>query len=423
MSTTNPPRLLSIRTPFDLIQYATLILTDRRYFPALAALVILGDAFLTQLIIRYVPYTEIDWETYMYQVELYMKGERDYAAIEGPTGPIVYPAGHVYIHELLYRLTDAGRNLAFAQQIYGLLYLASLTLTCAIYYVGGVPNWILLLLPLSKRLHSIFVLRLFNDCWSLVAVQAATLAYALGWDVSGTLLYGFALSVKMSVLLYLPGILVVLVKRKGLLPAVAHAALIILSQAVLGLPFLLTHPWSYLRYSYEFSRVFLYKWTVNWRFVSEETFLSSPWAKGLLLGHLSTLIAFGWFRWCRKDGGAVAVIQRSLRFPTLPPSLTPVTSDYVITVLWTSNLIGMIFARSLHYQFYSWYAQQLPFLLWGTRFPTLLRLLLLLFVEYSWNVYPSTSFSSGFLLASNVALAVGIFFGYSEGKTVATKTE
>ena len=26
----------------------------------------------------------------MYQVELYIKGERDYAAIEGPTGPLVY---------------------------------------------------------------------------------------------------------------------------------------------------------------------------------------------------------------------------------------------------------------------------------------------------------------------------------------------
>lgn len=36
------------------------------------------------------PDTEIDWETYMYQIELYVKGERDYAFISGPTGPLVY---------------------------------------------------------------------------------------------------------------------------------------------------------------------------------------------------------------------------------------------------------------------------------------------------------------------------------------------
>lgn len=33
--------------------------------------------------------TEIDWETYMAQVNVYAKGQRDYAAIEGPTGPLV----------------------------------------------------------------------------------------------------------------------------------------------------------------------------------------------------------------------------------------------------------------------------------------------------------------------------------------------
>lgn len=33
--------------------------------------------------------TEIDWETYMYQLELYIEGERDYSMISGPTGPLV----------------------------------------------------------------------------------------------------------------------------------------------------------------------------------------------------------------------------------------------------------------------------------------------------------------------------------------------
>lgn len=45
----------------------------------------------------------------------------------------------------------------------------------------------------------------------------------------------------------------------------------------------------------------------------------------------------------------------------------------VVTVLYTSNLIGILFARSLHYQFYSWYAMQLPFLAWRTKYPVVVR--------------------------------------------------
>jgi len=34
--------------------------------------------------------TEIDWETYMVQTELYIKGQYNYTLITGPTGPLVY---------------------------------------------------------------------------------------------------------------------------------------------------------------------------------------------------------------------------------------------------------------------------------------------------------------------------------------------
>ncbi|GBE82042.1 mannosyltransferase [Sparassis latifolia] len=393
------------------------LLTDPHYFYALATLVVLGDAVLTQLIIRFVPYTEIDWETYIYQLELYMKGERDYALISGPTGPIVYPAGHLYVHRLLYAITDSGKNLVAPQEVYSLLYIALLAITCIIYrQAGDVPNWILLLLPLSKRLHSIFVLRLFNDCWNVFFAHAAILAFGYGWDIPGILLLGCAMSIKMSALLYLPGLVVVLFKRRGFLSTLAHVSALALTQLVIGLPFLWQYPLSYLKYSYQFSRTFLYRWTVNWRFISEETFLSSAWAKGLLAGHLTTLVAFGLFKWCKGDGGVWYVVSRGLRTPLQRPPVPPVTADFVTTVLFTSNLIGILFSRSLHYQFYSWYAWQLPFLAWRTKYPVVIKLAILLAIEYAWNVFPSTPLSSSILCGANMLLVVGLWFGYPEGK-------
>lgn len=91
----------------------------------------------------------------------------------------------------MHYLTDAGRNLVLAQYIYGALYVATLGLSCAIYRRAGVPNWVIVLLPLSKRLHSIYFLRLFNDCWSVFAMDLSILAYQRGMDDLGTLLFGY----------------------------------------------------------------------------------------------------------------------------------------------------------------------------------------------------------------------------------------
>jgi len=195
----------------------------------------------------------------------------------------------------------------------------------------------------------------------------------------------------MSVLLYLPGLLVILFKRRGLFLTLIYLVTLSATQALFAVPFLREDPWEYARSAFDLGRVFLYKWTVNWRILNEETFLSNHFATTLLVGHGTVLIAFGLFKWCAPDGGVVGVLHRGLQRPLHPPGLVPVTADceysqsrfpalfflYLIqcctvdvaTVLFTSNLIGIIFARSLHYQFYSWYAQQIPFLAWRTCYP------------------------------------------------------
>ncbi|RXW17967.1 hypothetical protein EST38_g7874 [Candolleomyces aberdarensis] len=257
-----------------------------------------------------------------------MKGQHDYSKISGPTGPLVYPAGHVWIHHLLYELTDGGKNMELAQHIYGVLYIATLVTTCAIYRKArGVPNWVLLLLPLSKRLHSIFVLRLFNDCWAVLLTQLAILTAQYGFDDASGLLFSAAVSVKMNVLLYLPALLVIWFKQKGPSATFVRMLKIAATQVVFALAFLKENPWAYARGAFNLGRVFLYKWTVNWRFVDEDTFLSPQWALGLLAGHLTVLCAFAWFRWCQRDGGAWNVLVRGWRFPVLPAGMAVVTPD------------------------------------------------------------------------------------------------
>ena len=45
----------------------------------------------------------------------------------------------------------------------------------------------------------------------------------------------------------------------------------------------------------------------------------------------------------------------------------------MVQMLFSSNLIGIAFARSLHYQFYAWYAHQIVFLAWSTPFDIVQR--------------------------------------------------
>lgn len=101
-----------------------------------------------------------------------------------------YPAGHIRIHENLYHFTNGGRDIRLAQHIYGVLYILTLTASCGIYHKAqNIPNWVVLLLPLSKRLHSIFVLRLFNDCWAVFFMTLAVLAHQSNLDDTAILLY------------------------------------------------------------------------------------------------------------------------------------------------------------------------------------------------------------------------------------------
>ena len=276
--------------------------SDRAASAAVAVALLAFEAALCALIVLRVPYTEIDWRAYMDEVGGYLAGERDYANLRGSTGPLVYPAGFVYVFALLSRVTSGGDDIALAQGIFAVLYLANLAVVFAVYVRAElVPPWALALLCLSKRAHSIFLLRLFNDGVAMFLAHAALFAFqSRRWRV-GAVVFSLAVSVKMNVLLMLPPLLVLIVGGERLTGALHSVALIVVAQLVIGAEFLASHPRSYVSKAFEFTRAFFYRWTVNWKFVSEPLFLSATFARGLLVAHLVTLFAFAHRKWYRYE--------------------------------------------------------------------------------------------------------------------------
>ena len=75
-------------------------LSAAQYDVPYPVLLLVFESLLCIAIIHRVPYTEIDWEAYVEEVEGYLSGELNYANLRGGTGPLVYPAGFLYLYRL-----------------------------------------------------------------------------------------------------------------------------------------------------------------------------------------------------------------------------------------------------------------------------------------------------------------------------------
>jgi alpha-1,3-mannosyltransferase len=380
------------------------LLTNAKHTRWIAPLLLAGEAVLCGLIIWKVPYTEIDWETYMVQVRLFFDGERNYSKITGPTGPLVYPALHVYLYSLLYTLTDGGTNIQKAQLIFAGSYLVTLALVLACYRKVGAPPWLLVPLVLSKRLHSIFLLRLFNDSWATLGLWAAIYLMQQRKFQAGALAWGLGLGVKMTLLLAVPAVGIILIQAVGTTNA------ILAGLYVLGVHILMATPFfvhgtdsSYVTRSFDFGRQFLYKWTVNWKLVDEETFLSGEFAISLLIVHVALLLLFVQTKWIKPSSSSLIDFARKytggVKVAEMRVIGRKISPTFVTDTMLSSMVIGLLCARSLHYQFFSYLGWATPYLLWRTGGNPVLVLSMWAMQEYAWLVYPSTSASSTIVVA------------------------
>ncbi|XP_038599879.1 dol-P-Man:Man(5)GlcNAc(2)-PP-Dol alpha-1,3-mannosyltransferase isoform X2 [Tachyglossus aculeatus] len=236
-----------------------------------------------------------------------------------------------------------------------------------------------------------------TSAWPSTSSPASTSPTYCSSSASTARRAGLAVSVKMNVLLFAPGLLFLLLSHFGLHGALPKLGLCALLQVVLGLPFLLENPAGYLSRSFDLGRQFLFRWTVNWRFLPEAFFLHRAFHLGLLAAHLGLLALFALRRWLSSGESILSLLKDPSRRKNRPQ---PLTANQIVSVLFTSNFIGICFSRSLHYQFYVWYFHTLPYLLWAVParwFTHLLRLLVLGLIELSWNTYPSTPCSSAAL--------------------------
>lgn len=459
--------------------------------PFVALLIIVAELILNILVVERVPYTEIDWKAYMQECEGFLNGTLDYSQLRGDTGPLVYPAGFVYIYSLFYYLTNQGENIKLAQYVFIGIYLLQLFCVLRIYIkTRKVPPYVLAITILtSYRIHSIHVLRLFNDPIAVLLLYISLNMFLDSKWYLGSIFYSLGVSVKMNILLYAPALFFFYLVNLGLKDTIIQLLICGMIQLILGAPFLMSNPVAYMKGSFDLGRVFNHTWTVNYRFLDIDTFESKCFHLTLLVMHVILLFIFmpmfiKYFNsYCRlkfvqkqvqpqidaknldnrrkakmgkeakkkmskkteevetltkeqedfinsfetmlqKQKGGKKVAKKPETNDETNYSINfDILSQLFILPMFVVNFIGIVCARSLHYQFYSWYFHSLPYLLWSCNYSNIVRFLILALIELCWNTYPSTYFTSLLLHACHVTVLYGVYKKISAELRMASKIE
>ncbi|XP_065366906.1 lethal(2)neighbour of tid protein 2 [Calliphora vicina] len=464
-------------------QFAKYLIFDPAALPIVTVFILLAELVLNVLVINRVPYTEIDWKAYMQECEGFLNGTTNYALLKGDTGPLVYPAAFVYIYSALYFLTSYGQNIRLAQYVFGLIYLLQMWLVLRLYSKSRkVPPYVLVISAFtSYRIHSIYVLRLFNDPVAILFLYAALNLFLDRRWTWGSVCFSLGVGCKMNILLFAPALLLFYLINLGLVKTIVQLAVCGILQLVLGLPFLLTYPWQYVKGSFDLGRVFEHKWTVNYRFLATDYFENKYFHLALLCLHILLLMVFAkptitFFKNYTRlrqlqsqfqpqlDQQNMKLKEDKIKKTKKPVEAKKVVGDeeqltaeqeaflhsfekglqqstgrkgpikqqepeksveshsetekvsvhfdqctqLALLPFFLCNFIGVLCARSLHYQFYVWYYHSLPYLTWSTNYSLGLRYLLLGLIEFCWNTYPSTDFSSVVLHLSHLILLYGV---------------
>ena len=388
--------------------------------------ILIGEMVLGAIIVNYVPYTKIDWDAYMEEVEGPIeRGDFNYSHLRGETGPLVYPGGFVWIYGILRWIAGGdGSDVRTAQFVFLGFYVLTSAVILSIYNKigrGFFPVWVCILLCISKRMHSLFMLRMFNDCVAMMFLYFSIMVFTLNnkkiwkWPI-GCVYYSLAVSIKMNIFLFAPALLILMWIDIGLVGAVACISLCALIQLVVGAPFIFHDIFAYLSGAFRGFGDLQHKWSVNWKFLPTNVFMDKRFAILLLLLHVTVLILFANYRWCSEVKGLSGLRKRlTSQGRTLKNRV--LSSEFIVRTMFECNFIGVALSRSLHFQFYTWYWHALPVLLWSADvLPVWSKLILLLMFEYAWSYGldkvegTSTFLSSLVLQIAHFTLLLSLWF-------------
>lgn len=131
---------------------------------------------------------------------------------------------------------------------------------------------------------------------------------------------------------------------------------------------------------------------------------------GLMVLHISLLAIFFGI-WVKPSGSnMVRFLQDTLQGRQ---KTVPLSKSFTMTVMLSSLAIGLLCARSLHYQFFAYLAWATPFLLWRAGIHPVLIYAVWALQEWAWNVFPSTNASSAVVVLSLAVQVFGVLFNGS----------
>lgn len=154
---------------------------------------------------------------------------------------------------------------------------------------------------------------------------------------------------------------------------------------------------------------------MNWRFCGQEIFQSWEFSIFLIITNLSLLALFFFTRWTRPSGlsGPAFLIRLLEPYTTNAQRETStfVTPSFLLTTVLSSMMVGILCARSLHYQFYAYIVWATPYLLWKSGLHPVLVYTVWAVQELAWNIYPSTDVSSVLVVGCLAVQVFGVWYG------------